>query len=180
MGTIPNSSVYFAKCIAANGMDMDCIKIGLSHEPVDRVVSVSIQLPFSCELIASVPGDVFLEHFVHMWLRSHKVGGEYFHARGEVLQIAEYARQHGKLPFKVYETGEDNWHRVDVPSYMSKHGITFKEVERLSGVTAGLYRKLIERKPCGNRRFLAALAVTAIKRGLSVTWQRDFIPSRVA
>lgn len=97
------SRVYFGACFAANGIDMQTIKIGLAIRPDERVLSVSSGLPFSCKLLASVPGE--------------------------------------------------------------------------AGARAQTYRKLIEREPCGNRRFLAALAVAAVRRGLSVTWTRDFVPS---
>lgn len=182
MNTKWNSEVYFARCVGWNGADLGAIKIGVAFEPASRVLSVCSQLPFECELVTSVPGDLFVEFFVHMWLRQQRLGGEYFKAEGETLRVMEHAKQHGALPFPLFETTAGNWSfaGLDVKGFMDRHGISFKEVERLSGISPNHYSKVFERTGTLNRRGFAALAVAAVKRGLSVHWPRDFMPAKMA
>lgn len=173
--------VYFARCVAANGADMEAIKIGLSYDPPARIASVGSLLPFTCEFIGSTPGCLFAENFIHMWLREEAIGGEYFHARGETLRVADHVARTGELPpdMRAIQIADEtivDFRTVEPSTFMHRHKITFEDTEKLAGVGADYHRKLIERKPKGNRRFLAALAVTAVRKGRSVYWPRDFQP----
>lgn len=175
---LPNSSIYFARCIGWDGTDMHAFKIGMSHVPDERTAAISSQLPFACEIVATAPGDLFVEGVVHMWLRNHKLGGEYYKAEGETLVLVEFAKRHGRLPFPITHDGNTySLADVDIKSFMEKHGLDFDEVERLAGVSAGYYRKLFDDGTRFNRRFLAAVAVSVMRRGFSVQWPLDFIPA---
>ena len=73
----PDSYVYFAKCLTIDGADMNAIKVGLSCDLPTRMAALASNQPYVCELISAVPGDMFLEHFVHLWLREFSISGEY-------------------------------------------------------------------------------------------------------
>lgn len=176
MTVYPDSSVYFAKCVALDGYDLKATKIGLSHDPEKRIPQVAAGQPFKCELIASVPGNLYLEYFLQIWLRGECLGGEFFYGE-ETTRITEYARKYGRTPFRVKEGREDIYFsKIDCLDYMARHGITFKDISKHSGVYAERYNDLLKREPWGNRRFLAALSVTAVKKGIPVKWPHDFLP----
>lgn len=170
------SRVYFAKTIAANGMDMGVIKIGSSADPEQRMAGVGTQMPFHCELIATVPGELFVERAVQIWLRADKVRGEFFHARGEVLATMEYSKATGRLPFPLIETdgGAGMFRQLNLPRFMEQRGISFDHMALHTGCDARYYAKLLAKDPSGNRHVLAALSVTAIRMGQTVSWPRDF------
>ncbi len=171
--------VYFARCIAANGMDMQAVKIGCSYGHLNRVASIGLLLPFHCELIGAIPGCMLTEDFIHMWLDAEKIGGEYFHARGETLRVVEHVRLFGSLPsdMRGYQSATDiDTIAADIAGFMRRNRITFEDTERLAGVRANYHRRLIEREPHGNRRFIAALAVTAVRKGLAISWPDHFKP----
>lgn len=169
------SRVYFARAIAANGLDMGVIKIGSSTNPEQRVGAVGVQLPFHCELIASVPGDLFVERAVQMWHRADKVRGEFFHARGEVLATVAHAKATGCLPFPLTEgPGDWNFRQLNLPLFMEQRGITFKDLAEYAGANANYYKKKLELDPTGNRHILASIVVAALRKGQSVSWPSDF------
>jgi len=178
----PGSYVYFAKCLTIDGADMNAIKVGLSSDLPTRIAALASNQPYFCELISAVPGDMFLEHFTHMWLREFNISGEYFRAVKEVVDLAHFARDKGKLPFPVKFVSKNDWsfrESIDCVSYMERKGISFADIGECVGIETAHYKKLLEREPWGNRRFLAALSVTAVKKGHSVVWVRDFKPSPV-
>lgn len=176
---LPKSRVYFARCLTWSGQDMMAIKVGLAIDPVKRAKSVCSQQPYECELVATVPGDSFIEHFVQMWLRAYHLGGEYFRAEGETIRLMDHAREHGELPLPVSERQLGvKFSELDVSGFMARNHLTFRDVEALSGTARGHYQKRFERTGYMNRRMLAALAVAAVKRGVSVQWPLDFIPEK--
>ena len=173
----PNSNVYFAKCFTHNGVDMQMIKVGLSYQPDIRADYLRSEMPFKFELLCSTPGDMFVEYFVHIWLREHKVSKEYFAQCEETDRIIKHVKTTGKLPFPIkFVSKEGMFSELRPLNYMAKHGISFREIEQLSGVSTQHHKKRLEKEPAGNRRFLAALAVTAVKKGLTINWARDFRP----
>lgn len=178
---VPNSHVYFAKCETVDGIDMGVVKIGLSHDPVQRMKMLGANEPFRCELICHTPGDMFLEYFCHMWLKAEHVAGEYFRHSEEVDRLVASVQSKGKLPFPIKFVGKEGFFiHLDVAGYMDRNGITFRDIEKATGVNTQNYRKLLEKQSYGNRRFLAAVAVTAVKKGLTVHWARDFKPANEA
>ncbi|WP_127524051.1 hypothetical protein [Mesorhizobium sp. Z1-4] len=175
---VSGSYVYFASCHALDGYDLGVVKIGLSHEPGKRLGSVRMNTPFRLRFVCSAPGDMFYEFFVHMWLRATRVTGEYFAKSDELTRIVDHVKTTGRLPFPIKEVPGDVQFKLLRPlDFMQRHRISFRDLEKEAGVTTQSYRRLLERAPEGNRRFLAALAVTAVRRGLSIEWPRDFIPS---
>jgi len=174
----PNSNVYFARCFTADGLDMNTVKIGLALDADFRLTALACRLPFECELICSVRGDMFIEAFLHMWLRKSCVGGEYFRRDDEVNRIIRAVELTGKLPMPIEMTGPEGvFIKKDCVSFMEERGITLKDISKHSGLVAKRYESLLRTKRYGNRRFLAALAVTAVRMGHSIKWPLDFNPS---
>lgn len=175
----PESNVYFARCVTIDGVDMGAVKVGLAYDVDQRVSAVGANAPYKCELICSTPGDMFLEYFVHMWLREDAISGEYFKHGTEAARLIDAVQKTGKLPFPIkFVSGEGWFADNDCVAYMERKGITFADINKHSGVTVDHYKKLVEKQRCGNRRFLAALAVTAVKMGHTIHWSRDFKPPK--
>ncbi len=65
--------VYFAQ--AASGGP---IKIGVSRDPVRRVRALSIGSPDAIELLATLPGGVWLEGKLHEYFADYRLHGEWF------------------------------------------------------------------------------------------------------
>lgn len=167
--------VYFAKCFLTDGRDMDAVKIGCATYPEHRIKSVAANQPFRVELVTHMPGDMFMEHFLHMWLRGDRISGEFFHLRGETHRILQHVMQHGTHPFPIRWTApEGTFATLDVVQFMERHGISVDQVRTASGTRLRSYEAILKNERCGNRRFLAALAVTAVKRGVEIDWPNDF------
>lgn len=174
---VPNSNVYFADCETVDGIDMGVVKVGLSHKPEERVRMVTTTEPFICKLVCHTPGDMFLEYFCHMWLNNDHVAGEYFRRSDEVKRLIASIKDTGSLPFPIeFVEPEGFFIHLDVAGYMDRNGISFRDVEKATGITTQHYRKILAKKKCGNRRLLAAVSVAAVKKGLTVHWARDFKP----
>jgi hypothetical protein len=176
---VDKSDLYFASCTTVDGIDLGVIKIGLSHKPLKRMRELTVNEPFVCELICTTPGDIFLEYFCHMWLDSDRVAGEYFKKSPEMERMIASIQQTGKLPFPIEFTSEEGtFIHLDVTRFMRVKGISFRDVEDMTGLNAFYYKKMVEERKHGSRRFLAALAVTAVKKGHKILWARDFRPSK--
>lgn len=175
----PGSEVYFADCHTVDGADMGVIKVGLSYRPMRRVKMVTVTEPFVCELICHTPGDMFIEYFCHMWLKDYHVAGEFFRKSVETDRLIKSIKDTGKLPFPIkFVSAEGLFSQLDVVGYMENNGISLADVERATGITTQHYKKVLEKARSGNRRLLAAVAVTAVKKGLTIHWARDFKPSK--
>jgi len=172
---LPESSIYFAKCITADGLDMNAVKIGISHGFTTRLKAIETNLPFNCEFLCSIDGDIFVEYFLHFWFRDHRLGGEYFRYTDELRSMVSFILETGKLPLplKIHDH-EYELDGIDCVAFMQSRGITFADISLNSGIVASRYEGLLQKQPCGNRRFLAALAVTAVRMGMSIIWPDDF------
>lgn len=178
---VPNSNVYFAKCFTVDGVDMGVVKVGLSYRPEKRMAGVRTGQPFLCEVICSAPGDMFVEYFCHMWLNKDRVSGEFFRSSPTVMKLIEDVKKTGRLPFPIKFAGrEGSFVDLDLQAYMERNSISFRDIEKSAGVSCHGYKKMLAERRCGNRRFLAALAVTAVRKGLTIHWARDFKPTPVS
>lgn len=170
-----DGKVYFAGCYAPDGYDMRVVKIGCAGDPEKRVKSVKVGQPFECRLLTWMPGDIFMEYFVHFWLRADHLTGEFFRWRGETARVIEHVRQFGTHPFPIRWTGpEGTFSSLDLVAFMERNGISLDDVRKESRVACKGYETMLAKERCGNRRFLAALSVTAIRRGIPLNWPRDF------
>jgi len=167
--------VYFARCIAHDGYDLKVWKIGSSMDPETRASQVGYNSPFRCVVEATAPGNLFHEFFCHFWLRQWGTGGEFFRDCEEIRRIVGYMKANDTLPFSIKNVGgEGDWRTIRPAEFMERHGISFKDIADLSGTSRMHYQNLLKTKPSGNRRFLAALCVTAVRKGVTIKWPRDF------
>lgn len=175
MNTKPRSSIYFARTVNWNGVDLKAVKIGLASDPHHRVKQVGAQAPFSCELVAYAPGDYVMETFIHMWFRKQCLRGEFFRESDELSELISTVKRTGEIPYKVDREGDVDWRELSARAFMERHRLTSKDVERETGVAAGYFDRCIE-KVGANRRTIAALSVVAVRRSLKVHWPQDFAP----
>lgn len=175
MSTKPRSSIYFARTVNWNGVDLRAIKIGLASDPRHRVRQIGAQLPFSCELLAYAPGDYVMEAFIHMWFRKQSLCGEFFRETDELLSLIDTVKITGSIPYNVQEDGNVDWRTLSARAFMDRHGLTSKDVENETGLTAGYFDRCVE-KVGANRRTIAALSVVAVRRAIKVHWPQDFAP----
>lgn len=175
MSAPTNGKVYFAGCYAPDGYDMKVVKIGCANDPAKRVQMVQTGQPFECRLLAQMPGDTFMEYFVHMWLRQDHISGEFFHHRDETRRLIDFVSERGRHPFPIdWRAPEGGFKTLDVVQFMGRHEITLRDVRKIAGVTCFGYDAMLKKDRCGNRRFLAALAVTAVRKGIRLRWPTDF------
>jgi hypothetical protein len=175
MSAPTNGKVYFGKCFSLDGYDLKVVKIGCAGNPEQRVRQVQTGQPFRVELAAFMPGDMFLEFFIHMWLREEAVSGEFFRLGSETARLLDHVKETGTHPFPIIWSEPEGWFKtLDVVQFMGRHDITLSEVRKLSGATCKAYDVLLKKERCGNRRFLAALAVAAVKKGIQIDWPKDF------
>lgn len=174
-----NGKVYFAGCYAPDGYDVKVVKIGCADNPEERVKSVQTNQPYDCRLLAQMPGDMFMEYFVHMWLRPDHITSEFFHHRDETARLIRFAADHGRHPFPIEWVAPEGWFTsLDLIQFMDRHGISLADIRKTAGVTCNGYEALLKKERCGNRRLLAALAVTAVRKGIRIRWPSDFQPAQ--
>lgn len=174
---LPGPSVYFAKCVTADGVDMNAVKIGCSYGFSERLSALEANMPFNCEFLCSLPGTFFLERFMHFWLRNDRIGGEYFRFCPELKKIVSSIKTTGSLPFSLTlaDPKFDDIQAIDCVSFMQERGISFRDISKHTGVIAARYRTVLNKDPSGNRRLASALAVTAVRKGQSVKWPHDLL-----
>lgn len=174
------SRVYFARCVTDGGIDMKAIKIGCSHDIDARVAGLQASMPFRCEVLASFPGHTIAENFLHMWLHSIRIRGEFFHDAPELMELIAYVQEHEALPFPIEFCADTDWvNNLDLPEYLRRKKLTMRSACKLAGVTSN-YPKLLEQQPSGNRRVVAAVMVGAVKAGHRVRYPKDFPKLRVS
>lgn len=77
------------------------VKVGCSVDPIDRLARVTGrgQRPprqaGDPELIATVPGGMGAEGWLHAVLAGHRAAGEWYHLRGPVKDLVEFAAANG-------------------------------------------------------------------------------------
>jgi hypothetical protein len=167
--------VYFARCFTARGLDMSAIKIGCSYHLPDRLDALACNLPFDCRLITQCPGSLFEEAIAHLWLKSHRIAGEYFHDAPEVLDFVSEVERTGRFPLKLSVASEYPLPTMaEARNFMARHGLVVADLAAASGVQSPSgYAGMIKRDLKPNRRFIAAMVVAALRKGRRVHWRSD-------
>lgn len=65
------------------------VKIGVAHDPDDRLNSLQTGSPVKLSLMGWVPGPVSLERKIHKLLSDYREHGEWFRYEGEAKEIAD-------------------------------------------------------------------------------------------
>lgn len=86
--------IYFLRPIGMDGP----IKIGCSVTPAQRLRSVEIWSPLKLEIIASAPGIMRHENFLHHKFAANRLHGEWFTPSPALLGIINHVQATGELP----------------------------------------------------------------------------------
>jgi hypothetical protein len=165
--------VYFARCIGPTGVPMGAYKIGCSYGWNDRIKTVTANLPFTLEVAAVVPGSMFMEAAVHLYLKAHRIAGEYFYANEAVERFVQRAAERGEAFNYIFDLGSDYSNDGTVEAFLHYHGVSLKEACLRAGTDPKRFEAM---KVVGkNRRVLVGAALVAAERGQVVHWPDNVI-----
>lgn len=102
-------SVYFAACLGPFGQPIGAYKIGHSANIESRMRSVASTLPFSLECVATVPGGYFMETLIHLYLKDHRIRGEYFRVNDATDTFIRKAVERGQAFNYIQDEGLSDW-----------------------------------------------------------------------
>lgn len=165
--------VYFARCIGPTGQPIGAYKIGCSYGWNDRIKTAAACLPFTLEVAAVVPGSMFMEAAVHLYLKAHRIAGEYFHANEVVEEFVARAAETGEAFNYIFDAGSDYANERAADIFLRYHGVSLSEACLRAGIPLKRYEKL---KNIGkSRRLLAGAALVAAEQGKYVHWHEDIV-----
>ena len=171
-----STSIYFAECIAPDGKPIGAVKIGCSSNVKVRAQKLSAGQPYICNVLASCPGGFLEEAFLHEWLRTDRIDGEFFRDTAEVRRLAASTRETQRFPLPVV-VGSVPLRWIDqsgVFNFLVAHDLPLEQAAELTGRDP-VFFEAGSRQKVPQRRFVAALAVAAVRKGDTVDWSADFI-----
>lgn len=169
-----NGRVYFARCYTAKGADMGAIKVGCSYHVPNRLLAVECNQPFNLRLVGTCPGTLFEEAVAHLWLKSHRIGGEFFHDHPDVVSFMEEAITKQVFPLGISVAREHMPSAEEAKYFMQRHGLTIADLAAATGVRSTMtYAPPFKRGVAPNRRIVAAMMVAALRKGQRINWPRD-------
>lgn len=83
--------IYFAQCAPGP------IRVGSTDNTDKRMRSIQGHCPYAVTLLASMPGTLMQEMWLHVELRAHKMRGEWFSPDARVLAMADEVARTGAL-----------------------------------------------------------------------------------
>lgn len=166
-------TVYFARCIGPSGAPLGAYKIGCSHGHGTRIKAVTVNLPFTLELIATTQGGLVTEAACLLHLREYRIRGEYVAENDATTFFMRRVVATGSAFHFLNDLGDfvegDEW----LEPFLAYHGVTLAEACEVLGKSVKQYEnsKTIGR----NRRLIAAAALVAMDRQQYVRWPTDVI-----
>lgn len=170
-----SQKVYFARCIGPSGEPLGAYKIGCSHGWNERIKQIASGLPFTLEVDAVTQGGFMMERALHLYLEEYRISGEYFHARGEVLETVKRCMETGN-PFvlaMIKDLGPKEVPDGALSGFMRYHGIELSEVCEFLGIKQKEYEKRAEKPGFRSSKVAAAVAIIAAVNGQYVEWPTD-------
>lgn len=170
-----SQKVYFARCIAPSGEPLGAYKIGCSHGWNDRIKQIVSGLPFTLEVDAVTQGGFMMERALHLYLEEYRISGEYFHARGEVLETVKRCVDTGS-PFQsslIKDLGPREVPDGALKGFMDYHGVEVSQVCEFLGIKQKEYEKRAEKPGFRSSKVAAAVAIIAAQCGQYVEWPTD-------
>lgn len=169
--------VYFARCLTPFGTPLGAIKIGCSYGHETRLRAIASNQPYSLEILGTVPGDMITEAMVHLYLRRHRISGEFFYENLVVMGFINEAIDRDRAFYFIHEGGGDNLPDEALAAFMDYHGLTLEAICEYLERPPAFYRgKLNGNK---SRRLLAAALIVAQRAdgrgGRYVNWPIDCI-----
>jgi hypothetical protein len=170
-----HQSVYFARCLTPWGTPMGAIKVGCSYGHELRLKAISMNQPYSLELLALVPGGMLMETLVHLFLQKHRIAGEYFHENAHVAEYVQAVAERGTaFHYMSVSPCGDRLPDGAFTAFLQYHGITIEQVCEYLGRDPKPY--LAKTKGI-NRKLIAAAVLIARNEtgGRYVSWPTDCI-----
>ena len=117
------------------------VKIGLSADPVGRVMQIQTNIPFKIELVGFVAANCNQEREIHKMLSPWRLLGEWFKLEGPVVNFVDALRGRGVSTVKKITTVPRTG--VKLLNYMKEHALTDETLaERMgNGATVRAVRK---------------------------------------
>lgn len=168
-----SQKVYFGRCIGPSGEDMGAYKIGCSHGWNERIKQVVAGLPFTIEVDAITQGGFFLEKALHIYLKEEKISGEYFHARGKVLDVVALCKKTGSPFHHIRDLGPGTVPDGALKGFMDYHGVTTSELCEYLGYKESEFVKRSAKPSFRSSTVTAAIALIAAEYGQYVSWPTD-------
>ncbi|TCL70615.1 GIY-YIG nuclease family protein [Rhizobium sp. BK251] len=166
--------VYFARCIGPTGDPIGAYKIGCSYGWNERAKQIGSGMPFTVEIEATVLGGYVMEKALHISLKEDCISGEYFHARGRVLEFVKRCATTGSPYLNIKDTaGTDTLPEGALQAFMTFHGVTLAEACAVLGFRESDYEKRASKKSYRSSKVVAAVAIVAARRGQYVNWPTD-------
>lgn len=165
--------VYFAKCFGPKGDPIGAYKIGCSYGHDLRVKQLTANLPFTAEIVASVPGGFVLEAICHIPLKDEHISGEYFHASERLERIVENAVNEGFAFDYITDLGTREVPAGALQAFMKYHDVSLDDFCKVLGVSPKQYEKHLSRPRYNPRKVVAAIAIIASRRRQYVNWPND-------
>lgn len=165
--------VYFARCIGPRGDPIGAYKIGCSHGMDMRVRQLTANMPFTAELVASVPGSYVLEAICHLSLKADHIRGEYFHASERLERIVDYAAREGVAFSYINDLGTREVPDGALQAFMRYHDVSVEDFCEVLGGSPKQYEKQLAKPRYNPRKTVAAVAIAASRRLQYVNWPND-------
>lgn len=172
------TSIYFAACITPGGTLLGAIKVGCAANPAKRAMQLSSGQPYTCDVLATCPGGFLEEAVLHEWLLSESISGEFFRDGPKVRALITSVRETSCFPLPLAHAPNVRlvtwFDKLGIAHFMDAHGLTHREAAKLTGRRLTFFQagEAAKKPP---RRYVAALAVAAIRKGHSVSWEADFL-----
>lgn len=115
-----------------------------------------------------------MEKALHLCLKDDCISGEYFHARGKVLELVDRCIATGSPFARIKDTaGSEQLPEGALQAFMEFHGVTLADACAVLGFAAKDYEKRASKKSYRSSKVVAAVALVAARRGQHVNWPSD-------
>lgn len=136
--------VYFIQC-----EDNGPIKIGVSVQPADRLVSIQITCPFELSMLAQVDEWTGTEEaYLHRAFRNDRLRGEWFSPSNRLLELIRQINAGGADGGggPVAELRMDITHRPRFAVALYAAGYTFRRIGAALGISHETARYIVDRE----------------------------------
>lgn len=85
------------------------VKIGITTCVRARLAALQTASPHELVVEAVVPGEPFVEAYLHSAFRKEHIRGEWFHRSAKISKLIRYVRERGQLPVSWREDTSVEW-----------------------------------------------------------------------
>jgi hypothetical protein len=168
-----SQKVYMAHCVGPDGNRIGAVKIGCSHGWNERIKDVTANLPFTLELAAVVPGGFFMEAACHLYLKSERIGGEYFLSSEKTLKLLSSSAKDGQAFQYISDSGSHEASADMIKGLLEYHDISVDDACERAGISASYVKGRAGGLEKPSRKLLAGAALVASSRHQFCNWPDD-------